>query len=95
LNIRGERGWIRGVYLLAGRRIEKNGREIITLPERFIFPSSLLPVVCFLRNQSVFIMIAQDSLSFGFLLFVCFVMNGKGILSQDQVLDAYFYFVKS
>jgi hypothetical protein len=55
--------------------------------------SSVLPVVCFLRNQSVFIMIAQDSLSFGFLLFVCFVMNGKGILSQDQVPDACFYFV--
>lgn len=57
--------------------------------------SSLLPVVCFLRNQSVFIMIAQDSLSFGFVLFVCFVMNGKGILSQDHVPDACSYFVKS
>jgi len=31
--------------------------------------SSLLPVVCFLRNRSVFIMIARDSLSFGFSCF--------------------------
>jgi hypothetical protein len=56
-------------------RIEKNGREITKLAERFISLSSLHPVVCFLRDQSVFIMIARDSLSFGFSSFVCYEME--------------------
>jgi len=67
--------------------VEKNGREITKLAERFISLSSLLPVVCFLRDQSVFIMIARDSLSFGFSSFVCYEMQ-KGCYLKIEVPDA-------
>ncbi len=46
---------------------EKNGRETTKLADGLyfpFFPSSCM--VCVLRDQSVFIMIARDSLSFGF-----------------------------
>jgi hypothetical protein len=67
-------------------RIKKNGREITKLAERFISLSSLLPVVCFLRNRSVFIMIARDSLSFGFSCF-CFVTKWKRDIISRSCLD--------
>jgi hypothetical protein len=51
--------------------MKKNGREITKLALRFL--SSSIPLVClFLRIKSVFIMIARDLLSFGFLLLLCY-----------------------
>ena len=46
--------------------------------------SALLPVVCSLRNRSVFIMIARDALSFGFLLVFALLRNEKrDFISRD------------